>query len=284
MFVITFGKLLWDTFLTWILNYHVYLFIFSLSLLISIPILKIKKNNILHKTVLVTVTFMFIFISFFWKQMSLAFILSFKSMLYFLEILIYFMVGVLICFYKSDERQKVFKIFPQKSKYAKYTSLKDPYLVWAQPKPLETLIMLDVDDSLNFYTKTTTGANFLHFSLPSASHYFFYLYLRINSGRVYTPLDLSYVGDLRASCLVSSCYFSSFFLVTHTVHTTLDSISTIYSSFNWVEREVLEFFDVYINGLKDSRRLLTDYTVLDIDNQSYKTTSYDGLTQNLYFN
>jgi hypothetical protein len=24
--------------------------------------------------------------------------------------------------------------------------------------------------------------------------------------------------------------------------------------------------------------------VLDIDNQSYKTTSYDGLTQNLYFN
>jgi hypothetical protein len=50
-----------------------------------------------------------------------------------------------------------------------------------------------------------------------------------------------------------------------------------------VEREVLEFFDVYIWGLRDSRRLLTDYTSLNIDNYSYKTTSYDGLTQNLYF-
>lgn len=120
------------------------------------------------------------------------------------------MVGVLICFYKSDDRQKVFKIFPQKSKYAKYTSLKDPYLVWAQPKPLETLVMLDIDESIDFYTETTTGSNFLHFSLPSTSHYFFYLYLRINSARVYTPLDLSYIKELRSSSLVSSCYFSSF--------------------------------------------------------------------------
>lgn len=193
------------------------------------------------------------------------------------------MVGVLIRFYKSDERQKVFKIFPQKSKYAKYTSLKDPYLVWAQPKPLETLVMLDLDESIDFYTETSTGANFLHFSLPNTSHYFFYLYLRINSARVYTPLDLSYIKELRSSSLVSSCYFSSFFLVTHTNHTTLDSISTIYSAFNWVEREVLEFFDVHILGLRDSRRLLTDYTAFSVDNSSYKTTSYDGLTQNLYF-
>ena len=142
------------------------------------------------------------------------------------------MVGVLICFFKSYARHKVFKIFTHKSKYAKYTSLKDPYLVWAQPKPLETLVMLDIDESIDFYTETTTGSNFLHFSLPSTSHYFFFLYLRINSARVYTPLDLSYIKELRSSSLVSSCYFSSFFLVTHTNHTAFDSISTIYSAFN----------------------------------------------------
>lgn len=43
-----------------------------------------------------------------------------------------------------------------------------------------------------------------------------------------------------------------------------------------------EFFNVYFIGLKDSRRLLTDYVHNLNDDYGYKTLIYSGVTQDLY--
>lgn len=193
------------------------------------------------------------------------------------------MVGVLLRFYKSDDRQKFFKIFPEKVKLRKYVNIKEPYFIWGQPKPIETLILLKTNSTLNFFSTTTNSANTLHFSINRDNHYWFYLYLRVNSTKLYAPLDFSYVPELKTTYLVASCYLTSYFVITHTAQRIIKSLSTAYSSFVWVERELVEFFDVFIFGLKDNRRLLTDYTVYTQDYSSYKTLSYDGLGQTVYF-
>lgn len=193
------------------------------------------------------------------------------------------MVGVFLKYYITDTRQKEFKVFPKKSKFSNYTTLQDPYIVWKQPKPLETVMLLDQIKNIRFYTSTTAPANYLHVNITNPQHYWFYLYLRLNSARVYTPLDMSYIPALKSSCTVASCYLTNFSVVTHTRQAVISSISTIFSSFNWVEREVREFSNTHFYGLRDTRRLLSDYTVQNVDYDGYKTLSYENVTQNLYF-
>lgn len=57
------------------------------------------------------------------------------------------------------------------------------------------------------------------------------------------------------------------------------SITSLYKSANWVERELKEFSNLYLINLQDSRRLLTDYT-------SFKTKTtplyYDLITQEVF--
>jgi NADH:ubiquinone oxidoreductase subunit C len=63
----------------------------------------------------------------------------------------------------------------------------------------------------------------------------------------------------------------------------LQSLSKSFSSFVWVEREIKEFYNVSFLGLKDSRRLLTDYTVITPEYNSYETRGYNNIIQDLYF-
>lgn len=63
----------------------------------------------------------------------------------------------------------------------------------------------------------------------------------------------------------------------------LPTISNIFKSTTWTERELMEFNVLKFSNITDSRRLLTDYTyhqVLTL--QTYKTTSYDLIYQDLY--
>lgn len=53
-----------------------------------------------------------------------------------------------------------------------------------------------------------------------------------------------YIDDLK----VSNNYFSS-----------INSLSSIYNSANWLEREVWDMFGIFFNKHKDLRRILTDY-------------------------
>ena len=49
-----------------------------------------------------------------------------------------------------------------------------------------------------------------------------------------------------------------------------------------MERELREFFNLYIINLNDTRRLLTDYLVRENNDMNYKTMSYDLISQDLY--
>jgi hypothetical protein len=104
----------------------------------------------------------------------------------------------------------------------------------------------------------------------------------MNSTRVYAPLDLSYQPDTQTVAVVSSCFLTYFSLVTYCTTGNIESISSIYPGFTWVERETQELFDISVSFLSDSRRLLTDYVSGRPDHVNYNTMSYDHLTQNLY--
>ena len=85
----------------------------------------------------------------------------------------------------------------------------------------------------------------------------------------------------------NSCFLSSerLHVVTSVFGLTnqVGSISNIFQSTTWVERELKEFSGLIFNNLRDSRRLLTDYTHhYNLFTQTYKTTSYDQITQDLY--
>jgi NADH:ubiquinone oxidoreductase subunit C len=63
----------------------------------------------------------------------------------------------------------------------------------------------------------------------------------------------------------------------------IKTVSTLFRSTLWVERELQEFFLVNFENLKDSRRLLTDYTYQKLlNNRVYKTDSFDLISQNVY--
>jgi Ni,Fe-hydrogenase III component G len=64
--------------------------------------------------------------------------------------------------------------------------------------------------------------------------------------------------------------------------TNFSSLSNIYSSFTWVERELSEANNINFLNLKDSRRLLSDYNLFKTDTNSYNTNSYNILTQDIY--
>lgn len=58
----------------------------------------------------------------------------------------------------------------------------------------------------------------------------------------------------------------------------ITSISSIYNSSVWVERELSEFNKINFIGIKDSRRLLTDYTIFNINNNN----SFNTIISELY--
>jgi hypothetical protein len=81
------------------------------------------------------------------------------------------MVGIRLYFTFVDFRQKKFTVDPQKTFFKKYVDFTDPYDIWFQPKPMETLILLNLTSPVAFYTKTCTPANYLHLSLREEDHY-----------------------------------------------------------------------------------------------------------------
>lgn len=205
---------------------------------------------------------------------------------------LYLLVSVSREFKYQDQRQLFEVVFPKKSILSKYINITEPFILWCQPKPIETMMLTYLeslpaggDDQSRYegYTSTVTPANYLHVGLSPYEHFWFYAYLRTESMRLYVPLDMSYINNTESAVTVSSCYLTGFFIVTYTNGRELLSLSNIYSSFTWVERELKEFSELLFLGLKDTRRLLTDYTIATADYTSYKTTSYDGLTQNSYY-
>lgn len=137
-----------------------------------------------------------------------------------------------------------------------------------------------------FFTTTAQPAANVNINVFSRPFYVILL-LRSYLSDLYFPVDLSIFNTNKNLVYGFSNFLSgtSINLWGSLKAKTLYTISTLYRGFTWVEREHKEFLNVNFIGLEDTRRLLTDYTQCsqDIDADSYKTISYDLLTQTLYF-
>lgn len=137
-------------------------------------------------------------------------------------------------------------------------------LVWDQLLPLELLMYLPID-SFRLLTSSCFSVYTIHFFIRwLKQYYYFNLFIRSEIKSIYTPLELIYKNKKQASVsimLFFLCYFSftSFTLQINTSNNIFWSISSVFRSFAWVERELSEFTDLTIFGAKDTRRLLTPY-------------------------
>lgn len=192
----------------------------------------------------------------------------------------------------KDKRNKFIKLnlykylkkrYPQ-SRYLweKFKNL-DDIIIWQSPYPCETIILTFYFSNIIFYTNSRGNHTNLTISISNKSYYYFILFLRLSWSKLYFPIDMTLIQNFLYG--IFSCYFDKNFLILNSNFSSqnfLYSISTLYSSCIWMERELKEFSNMYIYNLKDTRRLLTDYTNFSAE-EKYKTTSYNFLTQDLYY-
>lgn len=110
-----------------------------------------------------------------------------------------------------------------------------------------------------FYSKGTNPYNQL---LIIKNGYFNYFLLnKLDYSTLSYPFDLTSSADNNLIFCILHCYKTQVFNTVLYIPTAQHySLTSLYKGFTWGERELKEFSTLYIKGLTDSRRLLTDYT------------------------
>lgn len=113
-------------------------------------------------------------------------------------------------------------------------------------------------DNLNFYYNKFNNLQIINISI-----YFFFFLLQKKNLSVY----LSYILD--STIIKHTNKYIYTYMQTHFYDNQIliksknsllpISISSVYSGNNWVEREIKEFNNVFIQNMKDSRKLLLNY-------------------------
>lgn len=152
----------------------------------------------------------------------------------------------------------------------------------------ENMLLLNESGDITY---TLSSCNQPHvtnvYTEENVCYYLFSLYSKMCLYYVYFPLDLCIVNNGNFSKILNfSCLLKNFTFSLHIGFNNdniLHSISGVYRSFNWVERESKEFSKIYFLNLVDSRRLLTDYTSdFFKEKNEYKTNSYNLLVQDIF--
>lgn len=165
-------------------------------------------------------------------------------------------------------------------------------LLKAEPQgrlPLDSLVLAKFLSPLVFSDDFMLKTNELTAKLSLKYFYWFSVFLRFELSHVFSPTDISAVAFSSKTIsfnYIFSCFFSNLLLtvsIPNNYTSVVCSLSQLFSGFTWSERELSEFYNLFFIGLRDSRRLLTDYAgqFHGVDDQ-YKTTIYSGLTQELY--
>lgn len=155
--------------------------------------------------------------------------------------------------------------------------------------PLASLMCIKSLGQIAMSNSTLSKTKQYEIAVSSDCSYWFIVFLRFEPNNVLYTVDSSFwLLDTRIHNLtyVLSCYFTNIFFIISSpvgVMSNCNSLSRVYTSFVWLEREISEFSNIFFKGLRDSRRLLTDYT-LKYSNQdsSYKTSSYSSLIQDIF--
>lgn len=175
--------------------------------------------------------------------------------------------------------------------------------LWIGDIPMDPFIYIsgrsqDKDNNnylINFFSSTYEPKNVFTFNFNYKYYYHFILLLKLQFDDIIFPIDMCFYKKNEdkaiiinlSSYLTYSYYKLAFFfdnklISDEDIDVRFMSISSIYPSFTWVERELAELNDITFKNLRDGRRLLTDYTTANYDTNDYKTTSYNLTVENLY--
>lgn len=134
---------------------------------------------------------------------------------------------------------------------------------------------------LKFYkTNGNYSANNL---LIKGQNYSHFLLLKNTLNNLFFFKDFTYLTNTKQLIYCYSCFFTGAKLfVFKKLKKNIISLSNIFFSQNWFERELSEFNSLYIINLKDNRKLLTDY---GSNNNSFKELKFNqyNVVLNEYF-
>lgn len=197
-----------------------------------------------------------------------------------------------LCYYNStiDKRQQsiFFKKIIIKNNLNEIIYTKN----WKSYYFLELFLLNTQSSHLFCYSTTINSADTLLVTNISKKKYLEYsLLLLTNLTSIYFFIDATFYKTLNVKHLFLGNFYNYLSYIKYSFIVeilknsnciTLYSISTIYKGSSWVERELREFFQLYFVGLNDTRRLLTDYLEDNFYSETYKTTSYNLILQELY--
>jgi hypothetical protein len=114
-------------------------------------------------------------------------------------------------------------------------------------------------NSYNNIIKFSHINNLFYFKLHENLLFFFFLLNKKNFNTIYF-YNLDAVIINKTYYIASSSFFFDLKLLLEVTHTnSLESISKVFYSFTWVERELKEFNNISFYNLKDTRKLLLNY-------------------------
>ena len=153
----------------------------------------------------------------------------------------------------------------------------------------DTIMLLRFLTPITLSTNSNLNAITHEILLKKNFFYWFLVLLRFELSFLFFPHDMSYINNKQvgSSFLFApvSCLFFHINLYVRQELKSSDSILSLSETFQgltWVERELSEFHQLYFSGLRDGRRLLTDYGTSSVDYNSYKTLSYNLISQDLF--
>lgn len=200
------------------------------------------------------------------------------------------MLGVsLNKFSLNDLRQGILEILVKDFPYKKhYKRVKDTDVIRCldHPLPIDSFFICFGNGSYNIYTTYTCNPNVLNIELNYSFFYYLCLCLRNELTKLYFAQDMSLIVENLSSTthLNMSCYYTGAFMSLHTTlskTSVLNSLSSIYSAFVWIEREASELTGILFKNLKDSRRLLTDYLQRNYNFSFYNVRGFNPITQDI---
>ena len=171
----------------------------------------------------------------------------------------------------------------------KFLNLKHFEKTWFSPFPWDIFMGVNDNNLVFFNSSTLNNINSLEVEVSNNTQIIYHNLLNTNLISMYTYIDAScynteenfiYISSF--SCLYTNTRVNFFLKHNLEQYPTIFSSTSIFLSSQWVERELREFFNLFIINLNDTRRLLTDYMSFNISLVNYKTTSYDLITQDLY--
>lgn len=130
-----------------------------------------------------------------------------------------------------------------------------------------------------FFNKNTTLPT-QFFEISEKDFFLFHLSLKSILYSNYFLIDLT-CNSIQVTSVLSNLPKNNFLVTTVKNTTSIDSLSPIFRSAVWLERELKEFSNIFVKSLIDIRRLLTDYCTYKDAHQVYKTNSYNLKVQEL---